>query len=76
MQGCRPDSIEEVETTSSKDGVETIMICQPRIAASARNGLLEARDEIAKDKDIPEDTRKKVLQTLDAQIARMDGKEG
>ncbi len=76
MQGCRPGAEEPVETTEGKDGVQRIVICHQRVAALARNGLLEARDEIAKDNDIPEDTRKKVLQTLDAQIARMDDKEG
>jgi hypothetical protein len=38
--------------------------------AEARQGLVEARAEIAADKDIPEDTRKQILRTLDAQIAR------
>lgn len=76
LKSCTASFKGETEVVNGKDGKQTIMICQPRIAAAARNGLLEARDEIAKDKDIPEDTRKKVLQTLDAQIARMDGKEG
>lgn len=76
MRGCRPGSTEEVETSSIEDGVQTITICKQRIAAAARNGLEEARAEIANDKDIPEGTRKKVLQTLDAQIAHMNDKEG
>ena len=52
------------------------MICQPRIAASAVSGLQEARDEIAANKDIPEETRKEVLRTPDAQIDRWKDKAG
>ncbi len=81
MQGCKPGSSEMVDTTETKDGTQKIMICQTRIADSARagmrearSGLEEARAEIAGDKSIPEDTRKKVLETLDAQIARFSDK--
>ncbi len=76
IQGCRPGSSEAVETTEGKDGKIKVMICQSRVMASARQGLEEARAEIAKDKEIPEETRKTVLQTLDAQIARWKDKEG
>lgn len=64
------------QVIKDKDGKQTIMICQPRIPVTARLGLEQARDEIARDKDIPEDTRKEVLKTLDAQIARWKDKEG
>jgi len=81
MSGCKPGSSEMVESSEDKDGRTKIMICQTRIADSARAGmkearagLEEARAEIAKDKDIPEETRKKVLETLDAQIARFGDK--
>lgn len=39
--------------------------------ADAREGLQEARREIAADADIPSDVRAEVLASLDAQIARM-----
>ena len=60
----------------AKDGVQIVTICQRRIMASAVTGLKEARDEIASDKDIPEDMRKQLLRTLDAQISRWNDKEG
>lgn len=88
MSGCRPGSSEMLETTEDKDGKQKIVICQTRIAESARAGMKEARTglkearaglqdaraEIAKNKDIPEETRKKLLQTLDAQIERLADK--
>ena len=72
---CRPGN-DEVSETTTKDGTQIISICQKRIFASARKGLEEARAEIASDKDIPEDTRKQLLRTLDRQIDRWSEKEG
>ena len=72
---CKPGSGEVTETTA-KGGVQVISICRSRIMAEARQGLVEARAEIAADKDIPEDTRKQILRTLDAQIARWSRQEG
>ena len=66
----------QAEVIDHKDGKKTIMICQPRIPATARLGLEQARAEIARDKDIPEATRKQILKTLDRQIARWTEKEG
>ena len=67
---------EAVSDATTKDGVQIVSICQRRVMASARKGLEEARAEIARDKDIPEDTRKQLLRTLDGQIARWSDKEG
>ncbi len=75
-QECRRGSSEVSETTTAKDGSQIVSICQSRVIASARDGLKEARAEIAGDKDIPEATRKQILRTLDAQIARWSEKEG
>lgn len=74
-QECKPGS-DEVSETTTKDGVQVISICQRRVMASARKGLEEARAEIARDKDIPEETRKMLLRTLDGQIARWRDREG
>lgn len=74
-RGCRPGG-EEVTETAGKDGTRIVTICQARIVSSARKGLEEARDEIARDKDIPDDTRKEMLRHLDRAIARWDEKEG
>lgn len=76
LKSCSANFKGEAQVINGKDGKQTVMICQPRIAATARLGLEQARAEIAADKDIPEDTRKTVLQTLDAQIARWKDKEG
>lgn len=66
----------EGEIITGKDGKQTIMICQPRIPVTARLGLEQARAEIARDKDIPDATRKELLRTLDQQIARWKEQEG
>ncbi|MCM0000398.1 MAG: M56 family metallopeptidase [Erythrobacter sp.] len=73
---CKPGS-EEVSEITTKEGTQIVSICQKRIYATAVMGLREARDEIAADKDIPEETRKQLLRTLDSQISRWNGgKEG
>jgi len=76
VRGCRPGSTEPTTTTTDNDGNMVVIICKTRIQASARSGLEQARDEIARDKDIPEDTRKQMLLHLDRQIARWAEKEG
>lgn len=76
MNKCDGDNSEPSATFTDKDGKQTVVICKSRIFAQARSGLEEARAEIAADKDIPEETRKQVLETLDRQIARWKEKEG
>jgi beta-lactamase regulating signal transducer with metallopeptidase domain len=76
LDTCDGGSSEPAETTTDKDGKQTVIICKSRVFAHARSGLEEARAEIAADKDIPEETRKQVLETLDRQIARWKEKEG
>lgn len=73
---CRENGAEMVESTSGKDGTQRLVICERRVLASARNGLQEARDDIAANRDIPEDTRKRILNELDQAIARWSEKEG
>lgn len=76
LKECNSAFKGEAEIVNGKDGRQTVMICQPRIAASARLGLEQARAEIARDRDIPEVTRKQLLKTLDSQIARWKEGEG
>ncbi len=76
MNKCNSAGGEPTEMVTNKDGKQTILICKSRIQASARNGLQQARDEIARDKNIPEEARKQVLDTLDRQIALWAEKEG
>ena len=66
---------EPTETITGKDGKKTVMVCQSRVVSIASEGLAEARAEIAKDKDIPEETRKRILKELDKQIARWRERE-
>jgi hypothetical protein len=73
---CKSGSDEVSETSTGKDGTQVITICTSRAMASARRGLEDARAEIARDKDIPEKTRKQLLEQLDRQIARWREKEG
>ena len=73
---CTPGSNEVSETSTGKDGTQVISICTSRAMASARRGLEDARAEIARDKDIPEKTRKQLLEQLDRQIERWREKEG
>ena len=76
MTGSAKQLRGSIDRQFTKDGVEVVSICRSRIYASARKGLEEARAEIARDKDIPEDTRKQLLRTLDRQIDRWTEKEG
>ncbi len=76
LKECNSAFRGQAEVIHDKDGKKTIMICQQRISATARLGLEQARAEIARDKDIPESTRKQLLETLDRQIARWKEKEG
>jgi beta-lactamase regulating signal transducer with metallopeptidase domain len=73
---CKPGSNEVSETSTGKDGTQVVTICTSRAMASARRGLEDARAEIARDKDIPEKTRKQLLEQLDRQIARWRDREG
>ncbi len=76
LKECTSAFAGQAQVIDGKDGKQTVMICQPRVPASARLGLEQARAEIAGDKGIPEDTRKQLLNTLDGQIARWRDKEG
>jgi len=76
LKGCTSAFPAKAQAFTGEDGRQTIMICQPRIPTTARLGLEQARAEIAADKDIPEETRQQLLETLDRQIARWKEREG
>lgn len=65
---------EPTETVTDKDGKTTILFCQSRVIATARQGLEEVRAEIAADKHIPEETRRRILNQLDRSVARWSEK--
>ena len=57
-----------VEDGEGKTKTKTIVMCQSKIMAEALDGLKEARDEIAQDREMTTEIREKVLKVLDEQI--------
>ncbi|MDC8753482.1 M56 family metallopeptidase [Erythrobacter sp. sf7] len=70
----REQNIANVE--EGKDGTRTITICQRKNMAAALKGIEQARDEIARSRDLSEDTRKRILKQLDRQIEAWKDAEG
>lgn len=56
---------------TAADGTTVTRICKAEILAGALEGLVEARKEIARDPEIPAETRKRILRELDESIANM-----
>lgn len=75
--GCKNGQPTEVNESSDADGKRhqiRIKICARDYAAkTATEALRSARDEVARDQDIPADVRDKVLKQLDEEIARASG---
>ena len=63
------DMVQERELS---DGRKLVVVCKSAIKRTTLNGLYEARKEVASDKDIPADTRKRVLRSLDRQIEHFE----
>ena len=59
-----------VKTEDAK-GHRVMKICTSQIMASALTGLEQARAQIARNKDLSDEIRKEVLQSLDEEIERM-----
>lgn len=77
------DVVSNVETSSEADGKLTqvrVRMCGvpgeigKQAMAEAIDDIRKARDEIAQDNDLPDSTRKEVLQELDAELARLKRK--
>jgi len=65
---CKGDS-DEVATVEELEGqVRKVYLCQTRVMAHALKGLKEAREAIAKNRDITGEMRNRVLESLDEQI--------
>jgi beta-lactamase regulating signal transducer with metallopeptidase domain len=69
-----------VTSTVSKDGKHHVLRIQAcgltkEVRAEVLNGLREAREDVASDADIPSETKAKVLEGLDREIAKF-AKEG
>ncbi|WP_296678978.1 M56 family metallopeptidase [Novosphingobium sp.] len=74
LAGCAKGEPTQVNETSDADGKVhqiRIKICAADQArASAADAIRKARDEVARDKGIPDDVRAKVLKQLDEEIKR------
>lgn len=60
---------------TTKDGKWVIKICKTQIMASAVTGLREARAELARDGELPDNVRAEVLRELDAKIKEWEKKK-
>lgn len=80
MVGCKGGEASQVDEQSSADGKHhriKIKICAAEHArAVAADAIRKARDEVARDKGIPEDVRAKVLKSLDEELKRADTNKG
>lgn len=64
------DGDEPVTEKAGPQGTKIVMICKTAIAASAINGLKQARDEIAGNEEMDDEIRAQVLKALDDEIAK------
>ncbi len=69
---CDNSSGEVATTTENADGTRTVMLCQARVMAHAREGLQQARDQIATNAEISERMRERLVRQLDEQIREWD----
>jgi beta-lactamase regulating signal transducer with metallopeptidase domain len=62
----------DVSTTVDRaDGTQVVKICRRVVMADALEGLREAREEIANDRELTGEIRAEILRELDKQIERM-----
>lgn len=80
MAGCKGGEASEVDEQSSADGKHhriKIKLCAASHAkAAAADAIRKARDEVARDKGIPDDVRAKVLKSLDEELKRAEKDKG
>jgi hypothetical protein len=69
---CDRNSDEVATTTENSDGSRVVMVCQTRVMAKAREGLQQARDQIARDRELSQSMRNRILRELDRQIESWD----
>ena len=56
-------------------GRTAILICNSALSERATHGLRTARQQIAQDKRLPRETRKRIIRQLDAEIGRLSQKQ-
>lgn len=69
---CDRNSEEVATTTEGADGTRVVMLCQTRVMAKAREGLQQAREQIARDREMSQSMRNRILRELDRQIESWD----
>jgi len=65
------DEDEPVVERDLGDGRKVTIICQTAISAKAVQGMRTAREAVANNPDIPQETREEILRSLDAEIDAM-----
>lgn len=73
---CDNNSDDVATTTELGDGRRVVMLCQTRVMAKAREGLQQAREEIARDREMSDRIRIRILRELDRQIESWDKAQG
>lgn len=68
------DGTGDVSETRSEDGRKVIRICQTKLTGAAASRLRVARAAIAGSEEISADTRRELVEKLDAEIARMENR--
>ena len=72
---CKSDSDEVAEVVEHGNGQQTVYLCQARVMAQALTGLREAREAIARNREITGKMRSELLETLDEQIREWEKAE-
>jgi hypothetical protein len=71
IESCDEGS-QGVTPSTTDDGRQRIVICQKRINAGARSGLRQAREAIARNREMSDEVRSEVLRDLDKEIERIE----
>lgn len=66
------DNAENAKVKLNNKGGQTVLICNSEIMAHALSGLKEARDSMAKDGNLDDGTKAKVLEAIDEQIRQWE----
>lgn len=69
---CDKDSKEVASTVEKADGTRIVMLCQSRVMAHALTGLKEARESIARNREMSTKMREQVTKELDRQIEQWE----
>jgi beta-lactamase regulating signal transducer with metallopeptidase domain len=71
VESC-DDNEQGVTNSTTPDGRQRIVICHQNVVRMARSSLRGAREAIARNREISEETRSEVLRELDQEIERIE----